>query len=71
MSQSAVSRLLKKHREICSVKVREQSTMILEYKGPILEEKRRCGMWPMLLRPIMQYELEIVGYSEPFHYFFH
>ena len=48
VSQIVASRLLKKHREICSVKEMKRSTLILECKGLLL---KRYGMWIVFLRP--------------------
>ena len=42
MSQTVVSRFLKKHRETVSVKESKRSILILECKGLLL---RRYGMW--------------------------
>ena len=41
VSQTAVSRLLKKHRETGSVKESKRSTLILECKGPLLKRNGR------------------------------
>ena len=48
LSQTVVSRLLKKHRETGSVKESKQSSLIIECKGLLL---KRNGMWCNLLRP--------------------
>ena len=48
VSQIVASRLLKKHREICSVKERNRSTLILECIALFL---KRYGMWFVFLRP--------------------
>ena len=48
MSQSVVSRLLKKHRETGSVKESKRSTLIIECKGLLL---KRHGMLCIFLRP--------------------
>ena len=48
VSQIVANRLLKNHREICSVKERKRSTLILECKGLLL----KCyGMWYVFLQP--------------------
>ena len=47
VSQIVASRLLKKHKETCSVKERKRSTLIFECKGLLL---KRYGMWFVFLR---------------------
>ena len=48
MSQTVVSRLLKKHRETGSVEKGKRSTLILECKGLFL---KRNDIWCIFLRP--------------------
>ena len=47
-SEIIASRLLKKHKETCTVKERKRFTLIFECKGLLL---KRYGMWFIFLRP--------------------
>ena len=50
VSQIVASRLLKKHKEKCSVKERKRSTLIFECKELLLKRYGTC-MWFVFLRP--------------------
>ena len=47
VSQIVARRLLKKHKETCSIKERQRSTLIFECKGPLLKRYGMC----FFLRP--------------------